>query len=298
MPATSHHDDTFTLFADSRCDIAENPLWNVHEQMLYWKGDADAVYRQAFGGSVETFETFHLGIRVGGMAFTRDNAVLIFAEHGRVYRWQPGTKPVCVAELPGATATTYFNDVIVDPQGRVFCGVLANDFFHPSRRGTAGSLWRFDTDGSFHCLEPATGAIPNGMGFSRDGRHFYFAVTDTGVIYRYDYDRATGNLANPMPWISRGGPDGLTVDADGCVWVAHWDSPLTRYAPDGNVLREYHLPVRTVSSVTFGGSDNTTIFVTTAKSSAAPSPHDGGVFALTQSIHGVPEFLAAEHHQR
>jgi D-xylonolactonase len=291
--------ESFKLFADSRCVNAENPLWNEAEQMLYWKGSKPGeIFRKALTGDSTDFERLFLPVGlIGGFAFMQDGGLLIFAQSGKVWQWRDGRDPVPVAELPGADEQTYFNDLIADPEGRVYCGVLAHDFFNRDARGKYGALWRFDPDSSLHCLEAETGACPNGMGLSPDLRYFYFAVTDQKTIYRYDYDRSNGHLSNRIPLIKAANCDGMTVDAEGSLWVAPWSGPLTRYSQDGEKLLEYPLPpgVRAASSVTFGGPDYQTIFVTTADSSNNADKigfYGGGVLSMKQNIAGMKEYPA------
>jgi len=289
----------FKIFAEFNFTVAENPLWNPSEQQLYWKGwHAGQIYRKAIDGHPARFETFELPIGlIGGLVLARNGGLLIFAQHGRVWHWQPGRVPVRLAELPDADDKTYFNDLIADPAGRVYVGVLGHDFFdqleksHP--RHGFGALWRFDPDGSFHCLEPKIGCCPNGMAFSRDLNYFFFAVTDENMVYRYDYDGATGNLSHRVPLMAAPGCDGMTVDADDALWVAQSGGrPLSRYSSSGKLLREYYLPVRGITSLTFGGPENRTIFVTTAD---YPPGSDstrgaGGIWLAESAIAGVPEF--------
>lgn len=291
---------TFHVFVDANFTVAENPLWNETDRMLYWKGwRAGQIYRKSIGGAPVEFETFDLPIGlIGGFVFTRNGSLLIFAEHGRVWHWQPGKDPVQIAELPGADDKTYFNDLIADPEGRVFAGVLSRDFFNQLKesrpRWQPGALWRLDPDHSFHCLEPETGHCPNGMAFSRDLKSFYFSVTDEATVYRYDYDRATGDLSHRTPFIASPGCDGITVDAENALWIAQAGGrPLVRYSAAGELLLEHRLPVRGIASLTFGGPEYKTIFVTAANYPAGsdPSPGAGGVFYAEQAIRGVPEFL-------
>ncbi len=285
------------LIAESKVQVAENPLWDEQNQCLYWKGDRNYIFRKHVNSSPADFKTYQLEVGVGGMALTKNNELLLFGEAGRVWLWQPEEAAVQVAQLPYADEKTYFNDLIVDPEGRVFCGVLANNFHDPINRGKHGSLWRLDPSGDFSCLEAETGACPNGMGFSPDFRYFYFAVTDEKNVYRYEYDRSTGKISNPTALISRPGCDGMTVDSEGYLWVAHWGGPLVRYSAEGEIMTEYNAPsnIRAISSVTFGGPDLQDIYVTTANyppGNAFLNYSNGGVLHMPQEIKGLPEFRA------
>lgn len=290
--------NSVTLWADSNCGIAENPLWHETEEKLYWKGSGGKIFRKAADGTPSgSFEEFHLSIgEIGGFVFMENGGLLIFAQHGRVWSWHAGKEPLLEAELPGADDKTYFNDLIADPEGRVYCGVMAHDYFQAETRGRHGSLWRLDQDNRFHCLEEKIGICPNGMGFSRDFKHFYFVISDEAALYRYDYECETGVIRNQVPLICRSGCDGMTVDSEGGLWVALWGNGYGRFSLDGKKLLEFPMPprVRAVSSVTFGGPGFKTLFLSTAN--YPPDDADsvrflgGGIFSQEQSVGGVPEF--------
>lgn len=287
-------DACFELFADCPTTVGEGPLWDVKTNTLFWidvfNGD---VFHMPAGGGPKGYERFPLGVgKIGGMVFTKDGGLLLFADKGRVWSWRPGAPPALKAELEEA-ANSRFNDVIADPAGRVYCGVA------PAAQGGEGSLWRFDPDASFSCVEPVTHGMPNGMGFSPDLERFYFTVTGERVIYRYDYDRATGAVTGRVPFVkvpeTEGFPDGMTVDAEGCVWSAQWNgSRLVRYSASGEKLLEYSFPIMKISCVVFGRPDFSDLYVTTANHPFAEADYArvkaGAVFLLKRGGKGLPEF--------
>ncbi len=121
--------------------------------------------------------------------------------------------------------------------------------------------------------------------------------TFTDLVY---YDEASGAIANRRVFVEtppgEGVPDGMTVDAEGCVWSARWDgSALVRYTPDGREERRIAFPAKKVSSVTFGGDDLTDMYVTTALaggSAAQEGAGAGALFRLRLGIRGMPEFYS------
>ena len=122
-----------------------------------------------------------------------------------------------------------------------------------------------------------------------------------GRVYAFDFDVDTGDVSNKRLFLQftekEGSPDGMCTDAEGGLWIAHWGaSRVTRHDTAGNVLRTIHLPCSQVSSCTFGGSQLTTIFITTASVGLSPEqlerePMAGGLFALDIDIAGVPANL-------
>jgi sugar lactone lactonase YvrE len=143
--------------------------------------------------------------------------------------------------------------------------------------------------------------VANGVGWTPDDRLFYFTDTQKQVIYAYDFDLASGEIANRRMFITvpeaEGKPDGMTVDAEGFLWVAHWDGwCVTRYDPDGKVDRVINLPVPRPTSCVFGGPDLQTLYVTSARirlsaAQLAEAPLSGSVFSIDTGIKGLPENL-------
>ena len=156
---------------------------------------------------------------------------------------------------------TRFNDVIADPEGRVFCGTMPT----PER---PGRLYRLDTDGTLHLILEDVG-ISNGMGFTSDHRTMYFTDTPTLNIYRFDYDRKTGGISNREVFARAAGRRRDAGRHDRGRPSAYLVRPVGRSLScplhASRRRRTAHpIPRQEVSSLTFGGEDCTDIYVTTA----------------------------------
>ena len=278
-----------SLAVDLSCHNAEVPLWHPQQECLYWtdipQGKIFRYYPQT-----GTHEQIYTGESVGGMTIQTDGSLLLFKTKGTIDLWQEGKIIPLITEIPEERETR-FNDAIADPRGRVFSGTMAT----PDR---PGHLYRLDTDGSLHLILGGL-TIPNGMGFTPDGKFLYLTDSDSRTIYRFAYDVETGNLSDRQIFLvtpeGEGVPDGLTVDAEGYIWSARWDgSHLFRYTPEGEEVLRIPFPALKVSSVTFGGSNYSTIYVTTAGGYDRSTEGEGAgaVFCLETSIKGVPEFLS------
>jgi D-xylonolactonase len=275
------------LIVDAACHTGEGPLWHPDEQAVFFVDiPAGRLYRHhPASGRTETFE---IGQAVGGFTIQTDGALLLFMARGAVALWRNGHLTPLLPGIPGEEDSR-FNDVIADPRGRVFCGTMSSPA-HPGR------LYRLDPDLRLTPMLEGIGTS-NGMGFTPDGRGFYHTDTRTREICLFDYDEASGTLSNRRLFATapagEGGPDGLTVDAEGCVWSARWDgSRLVRYAPDGRLLATIPFPVLKVSCPTFGGPDYTDLFVTTAggQDRARNGATAGSLYRLRCGARGVPEF--------
>ena len=182
-----------------------------------------------------------------------------------------------------------FNDVIADPEGRVFAGTIG-------RFPKSGGLYRVDVDGSIRLLWKGTG-IANGMGFSTDQQRFYWTCSTSRTIFVCDYDRGTGLLLNRRPFYqapeSEGTPDGLCVDAEDTLWSARWGGhSVLRIASDGSLLSGIEFPVPRVSSVAFGGPELDTLYVTTAGGEPGATSEDGTLYRVPAPSRGQPEYLS------
>jgi sugar lactone lactonase YvrE len=287
------------MIADYPCETGEGPLWHPTERRLYWVDIPPGhLYRYdpASGRHERCYDSG--GEAIGGFTVQADGALLLLMARGAARLWREGTVTTLWDSIP-EERDTRFNDVIADPEGRVFGGTMGT----PQR---PGRQYRIEPDGSRHVVLEAV-HVPNGMGFTPDGRSVYFTDTHTHEIDRFAYDRRTGALSDRRPFArvpfepGEGGPDGMTVDADGYVWSARWDgSCLVRYSPQGEEVLRIPFPVRKVSSVTFGGEDYTEMYVTTAGGhlrDAGKEPPEGryagALFRLRlDGVRGVPEFTS------
>ncbi|MDA8218356.1 MAG: SMP-30/gluconolactonase/LRE family protein, partial [Dehalococcoidales bacterium] len=139
----------------------------------------------------------------------------------------------------------------------------------------------------------------NGLAFTPDHRQLYLTDTLQRAIYRFDYDADAGTIRNRRVFArvaqTDGLPDGLTVDAEACIWSARWGGGcLVRYLPDGRVDRRLPMPARKVTSLTFGGDSLMDIYVTTAGGDdrEANGPAAGALLRLRLGIRGLPEFVS------
>lgn len=232
------------------CETGEGPLWHDTTRTLLWVDiPAGRVYRYNPEDDSNIVVYEHHGM-IGGYTIQRDDSLLLFASDGAILHLVNDRVEAVVPRIE-EMAGSRFNDVIADPEGRVFCGTmpLANDA--PAR------LYRLDTDGSLHLVFDDL-TLSNGMGFSPDLSTFYLTDSNTQRIYRMPYDRATGQLGEREVLVQipegEGVPDGMAVDEEGTIWSARWGgSAIFRYSAEGELLETFPMPVNKVTSVTFAG---------------------------------------------
>ena len=284
------------FIANYNCVIGEGPTWHPMEKKLYWLDIArDKMFR--YDPATNYHEQCYEGEKIGGITVQEDGSLLLFMARGSIAIWQDEKLQFLEIEISGEE-NNRFNDVIADPEGRVFCGTMALNEKLVENGERSGKLYRLDTNGTVTPVIQKTG-IPNGMGFTPNLKVMYFTDTMDQKIYQFDYDRQTGEIANKKTFVDTyggvGNPDGMTVDAEGYIWSANWGgSTLHRYHPDGSEERRIQFTAKNVSSVTFGGNNYSDIYVTTAGGQdKTRNGHDAGtLFRLKLGIIGKQEFLS------
>lgn len=214
--------------------------------------------------------------RSGGLVAAVENGFLLFDAEGEVER-----------RIPVLDAGIRMNEGACDPDGRFYAGSMAWDAA-PGQ----GGLYRLDPDGSVHVV--LTGVtISNGLAWSPDGATAYYVDTPTGQVDAFDHHPTAGLTGRRCVVAidpAHGAPDGLTVDAEGYLWVALWGGgAVHRYAPDGRLDARLTVPVRQVTACTFGGPDLDDLYITTSRFGLdEPEPAAGAVFRESVDVRGLP----------
>lgn len=279
-----------TLIVDLPCETGEGPLWDDQTESLTWNDiPPGTLYRYTPARSTNAVEYQH-DSAIGGHTLQADGSLLLFGADGNISILQKRETTTILKSIPEVVGSR-FNDVIAGPRGEVFCGTM------PLKVGDA-RLYRLDPDGLLHLVWDDL-SLSNGMGFSPDEKTFYLADSNNRIIYRAKYDVTDGSLSEREVFIQLDDdtavPDGLTVDANGDLWVAVWDgSCVLHYSANGEFLGKVELPVKKVSSINFGGEGYATAFVTTA--GGQNRGDDEGMFAgslfslVIPGVSGKPEF--------
>jgi sugar lactone lactonase YvrE len=163
-------------------------------------------------------------------------------------------------------------------------------------REASGALYRLDPNLDWQRMDRGY-VVSNGPAFSPDYRTLYHSDTAKGTIHAFDLSR-DGKLANKRDFVTipegDGYPDGMTCDAQGGLWVAHWNGwRLTRFTPAGAIDRVIEMPVAQVTSCTFGGPDLDRLYVTSAAinldaAALERQPLAGGLFEIDVGVKGFP----------
>lgn len=282
------------LLVDNRSVVGEGALWDEQLQVLYWVDILSNMlycYDPATGENRGWDVGQHVGTVVlreagGAMLALRDGFASFDLESGKVTMI---TDPE--AGLPG----NRFNDGKCDPAGRFWAGTMAYE-----NQSTQGTLYCLDTELSVQRMLGDIG-ISNGIVWSLDQRTMYFIDSMAYTVRAFDYDNTTGQISNERVVITvaetEGLPDGMAIDAEGMLWVAHFGgSCVRRWNPlTGEEMGRVALPTAQVTSCAFGGPNLDMLYITTAANeyddaAFAREPHAGGLFVAEPGIKGLSTF--------
>ncbi len=275
--------------ADVHAVLGEGPVWVARESALFWldiKGLQ--VFRLDLRGQLTEWPTpFRVGSIVprksgGFIGGTEDGIAAIDPETGKFdILFNPEE------DRPG----NRFNDGKLDRQGRFWAGTMDD-----GEREDSGTLYRIDDDLSWHSMDGGY-RVTNGPAFSPDGKVMYH--NDSARQLTYVFDLADGQPGERRIFLQfkegEGFPDGMTVDAEGCLWIAFWDGwCLRRYSPAAEWLETVKLPVARPTSCAFGGLDFDQLYITSAsigldEGARQMQPNAGGLFMITPGVRGLQD---------
>jgi sugar lactone lactonase YvrE len=276
--------------------LGESCRWDEVRGELYWVDlDAGRFCRASADGSrvviVKTFQVegtltavAPMRDRSQGWIVATDQSISILSEDGSL----------CELDRPEArnASRVRMNDGAADPWGRFWIGSMAYD-----AEPGLGTLYRYDdTSGTETILNGLT--ISNGLGWSLDRRTMYFIDSGPSAVFAFDVDEE-GNISGQRTLIrldheSEGDPDGMCVDEEGALWIAVWGgSEVRRYSPQGELIARVALPTSQPACCAIGGSNATTLYITTAREDMSRQqievePDAGRLFSVDVSVKGLP----------
>lgn len=276
---------------DGRASLGEGPLWDAMSRTLLWVDiNGKRVHRYDPGTGRDS--SFGVGQPVGAVALRSAGGLVLALRDGFATLDRDGGDLTWVARTEEADSSTRMNDGACDGMGRFWAGTMAFDSA-PGR----GSLYRLDADHSVQkVLEGVT--ISNGIVWSLDDTKMYYIDTPTQGVDVLDYDAASGAIGDRRRVIDiepeAGRPDGMTMDSEGCLWVAlYGGAAVRRYSVTGELLEVVELPATQVTSCAFGGSGLGDLYITSAAQELSADelgkqPHAGALFRCRPGVAGLP----------
>ena len=268
-------------------ELGEGPLWDPSRKLICWVDILNGHIHE-WSTVSKTLNTLHVGQMIGAMAICNDGNYIAAIKDGFGFV-NPKTGEVEMIEDPeGHLPGNRFNDGKCDPAGRFWAGTMPLSEDKPS-----GSLYMIAADRSAVKREGAI-TISNGLAWSLDHKVLYYIDTPTLEVVGYDFDMENGNITNKRTVINipkeEGFPDGMTIDKEGMLWIAHWGGwQVTRWNPStGKKLSAIKLPVSNVTSCIFGGESMKDLYITSARKGLSAAelekqPLAGSLFVIKES---------------
>lgn len=275
--------------------LGEGPVWDATQRRLIWV-DIEGCTLHRYDPVSREDQTVTTSGRIGCAAPRRGGGLVLAMEHTLAVtdRFDGDVEVIATVE---PAAPTRMNDGNCDSAGRFYAGTMALD-----ERAPVGALYRLDPDGA---VERILGdvTVSNGIDWSLDGETMFYVDSASQSVDAFDFDVTAGRISNRRPLVrftvDEGIPDGLTVDAEGCVWVALWGgSSVRRYTSGGELERVVRLPAQHITSAAFGGDLLDELYVTSAREGLSESeldaqPEAGALFRCRTGIVGRAQHVYA-----
>jgi sugar lactone lactonase YvrE len=282
------------LYAELELEVSaslgEGALWN-YETSTFWWVDIEGRKLNIYDPEAKENRAIDVVERIGTVVPAKKGGAVISLENGIFHLDLVSEQKTLICNPLEKLDTIRFNDGKCDPAGRLWVGSMSLKF----KRGVA-SLYTIETDGSFREVFGGV-TVSNGIIWSNDHKTLYYIDTPLGTVRAWDYDLESGHISNERVIISIprdiGGPDGMTIDTEGKLWIAHWGGNMVgRWDPEtGELMARVEVPVPNVTSCAFGGPDLDILYITTAGGDdpkiLEKYPLAGSVFRTYPGVKGV-----------
>lgn len=279
-----------SLIYDAKATLGEGPFWDCESEQLFWV-DIEAGVLHSHDAKTKKNSEWSLGEMIGAVVPSEKETLILALETG-IASFNYKTKELRpLGILENSDQNLRFNDGKCGPGGNLWIGTM-----HKNLKPGYGNLFKVDHELQ-ESLQISNTSISNGMAWSPDKTKFYYIDTAVYEVWEYDYDVVMAEISNRKTIFkipeSYGGADGMTIDREGMLWIAHWGGGcIRRWNPEtAEVLEKIEVDAPHVTSCCFGGKDLKTLYITTARSGMSENglksyPHSGGLFCYISDIGG------------
>ena len=284
------------LICDNKCLVGEGPWWDTDTKRLYWVDSfADKLF--VYDSITNVNEEHYIGKHIGCAIPSKDGRVVLTLQDG-LYLYDLNEKSLEeLCNVEREIKNNRLNDAKCDSYGRLWFGSMSMTANQDDRNfEVTGAFYKFEN--GFATKEFGDVGISNGIAWSEQETVMYYIDTTTESVSAFDFEVESGCISNRRIVVridpEDGIPDGMTVDMEGMIWVAHFGGgQVSRWNPKtGKVLDRIHLPVLNVTACCFGGEGLDELYITTARfglnrQQIEEFPYSGGLFKVCPGIKGT-----------
>ncbi|TDP88629.1 sugar lactone lactonase YvrE [Halanaerobium saccharolyticum] len=279
------------LVLDAKAQIAEGPFWDQEKQFLYWVDILEKTIN-LYNPAAAKNELIQLDKMIGALIPAENGKLLAALEDGLYLIDAKTSEQEFLVNPESNNDQTRFNDGKCDRRGRFWVGTMDLE-----EKRELGTLYCLDQE--LNLVEKIKNVkISNGLAWSLDNKTMYYIDSPTKEVLAFDYDLETAEITNKRVIISfaeaEGVPDGMTIDAEGKLWIAHFGGgQVSRWNPNsGEKIDSVQLPVSNVTSCAFGGKNLDELYITTAsvglsEEEKEAQPLAGGIFRYQAGVKGL-----------
>ncbi len=281
----------------SQCYLGEGPVWNRERKSCFWVDIENGILFQYHweNKSIKSWKFHH---KLSFVAPARDGGLILALDRSIQRFFLETEKLELITVVDDGLIGNRCNDGACDSRGRLWIGTMSMKFTN-----NAGTLFCINHQHQISKKIESV-SISNGLAWSSDNRRLFYIDTPTRLVQSYLFDEETGEITFEKNVISipeeTGMPDGMTIDEEGMLWIAHWGGfGVYRWNPvNGKVIGKVELPVPLASSCAFAGEALDHLIITTARENMSEEelmeyPGSGDIFVAKMNVRGVAQNICS-----
>ncbi len=284
------------IVIDHQCLLGEGPVWDVNLKSICWVDILLGKIHEYTPGT-KSHKTISVNQMIGAVAICKSGHFVGALKNGFGFIDRKSGAVSMIANPEPHLPGNRFNDGKCDPQGRFWAGTMSH-----TDEPKKGSLYLLDKNLTV-TEKIKKVSTSNGLAWSNNHGILYYIDSPTQKVVAYNFDKKSGEIKNKRTIVelskNEGCPDGMTIDGEGMLWIAHWDGwQISRWNPDtGKKIKKIPLPVSRVTSCCFGGENFEDLYITSAKiglnsDQLKSQPLAGSLFVIKNiGVKGVPAFV-------